>query len=346
VTTEEEVEVTAAISDLESRLQSLRRAALLTELNDDLEDLDTALSELPLAIEQLRSRGYVFKGYLENKARVLQEQWDDIRQRVVSEIDRRSRDLSRELERVEREVSRLHSGSSMAAVNSAQRAVAALADRIEAAEDAIEGMFDKLERNVSQTEDQIAHVNWMLDQIDAASFRLYPNEAPIEAVEAQWLTDGKEGPKGILYLTDHRLLFEQKEEIAKKKILFITTEKELVQELRLEVPVGQIQEVQESEKGFLFAKKELLDLAFSGDAPYPSARFVLKGDSEAWKVLIGRVLSGEIDKERTTPPEEAPAAPPKEIPTHCPTCGALITQEIVKGMVSITCEYCGTVIRL
>ena len=45
------------------------------------------------------------------------------------------------------------------------------------------------------------------------------------AVRATWQKGGEDNPQGILYLTDQRLLFEQKQEIGAKKVLFITTEK-------------------------------------------------------------------------------------------------------------------------
>jgi len=36
----------------------------------------------------------------------------------------------------------------------------------------------------------------------------------------------------------------------------------------------------------------------------------------------------------------------KEAPTKCPNCGGVIDQAVLRGMDSITCEYCGSVIRL
>ena len=56
----------------------------------------------------------------------------------------------------------------------------------------------------------------------------------VRAVKALWTRDEQEDktdPKGILFLTDQRLLFEQREEIATKKVLFVTTERKKVQEL-------------------------------------------------------------------------------------------------------------------
>jgi hypothetical protein len=73
----------------------------------------------------------------------------------------------------------------------------------------------------------------------------------------------------------------------------------------------------------------------------------LKGETgEAWQGFVGRVKSGEIAKERTVPVDEAAVETAASAPTKCPNCGATITQTILRGQTEITCEFCGSVIRL
>jgi hypothetical protein len=36
----------------------------------------------------------------------------------------------------------------------------------------------------------------------------------------------------------------------------------------------------------------------------------------------------------------------KTAPTQCPNCGGSITKPVLRGMDTITCEFCGNVIRL
>ena len=190
-------------------------------------------------------------------------------------------------------------------------------------------------------------VGWTLDQLDEATFQLHPLEDPIFASQAQYMESKKEGPKGVLYLTDERLIFEQKEEIATKKVLFITTEKEKVQEPIFEVLAGHVDEVKTSQKGFL-GHKEMMELLFAPEADLSSATIRLHGgaDNEEWAALIGRVKSGEIAKERTKPKDEGAEEAVRAAPTKCPTCGATLSVELVRGMREITCQYCGSVIRL
>ena len=63
----------------ESDLRSIQDDVALASVHDAMGELDTQIRDLPGAIQQLRTRGYVFKKYLENKAEVLAGQWADLR---------------------------------------------------------------------------------------------------------------------------------------------------------------------------------------------------------------------------------------------------------------------------
>ncbi len=343
-------EVKSQLESLSWKLERLQEAASLSDVYDDLADIEAMLATLPAEIEALRSRGYVFRNYLERKVEVLSKQWAEMQDRVRREVEQRSTELSRALREAERAVQLAASGDS-ARIARAESAIRTLEGKVSAAQDALEAMFDTLDQNVTQARAQVESIEWALEQADQASFDFYPDENLVAACRAQFLETKKEGPEGILFLTDGRLIFERKEEVATKKVLFITTEKETVQELIFQVPIGHIEEVKASQSGFL-GRKEMLEIRFAPEADISEARLRLLGgaDNEEWAALIGRVRSGDIEKERVRTEEEEPAkaepVAPAEVPTKCPNCGAILTTPIVKGMREITCEYCGTVIRL
>src|SRR5262249_49684246 len=107
----------------------------------------------------------------------------------------------------------------------------------------------------------------------------------------------KEPPEGNLFLTDRRLLFEQKQEIVKKKVLFIATEKELVHQLLLETPLSAVTSITASKKGLL-GHEDHLDLAYGGK----SAHFHINGqDSKTWQALVEKAKSGALQGERAVP---------------------------------------------
>jgi len=338
-------ETRAKLDTLQDQLGDLQGSLLLTGAHNDMGDIETTLSLLPAEIEELRTRGYVFRSFLERKIGVMAEQWEEMHNRISREVSRRQRELESDADVAESALQQAMSGRS-SQVSRAESAVETLERKVSAAQSAVGAMYEALQQNVEQTKSQVEKIRWTLDQVNEASFQLYPAEDPVMACQAQYMETKKEGPKGVLYLTDGRLLFEQKEEKATKKILFITTEKEKIQELVFELPIGQVEEIKSSQKGFL-GHKEILELLFAPEADLSGATLRLRGaDNEEWAGLIGRVKSDEISKERTRPKDEAVVETARTAPTKCPTCGATLSVEIVRGMREITCEYCGSVIRL
>jgi hypothetical protein len=319
----------------------------LGDLRARLGTLDATLRGLPAALLEVRQGGYVYKAYLEKKVEVLQRQWEGLRQRLDAEAAQQGQMLLQRVEAVQRRLLSLGSEFRPADLEVLEREAGFLEGQIDDVASALEGTFRTLQDNVQQTEGQVRSLRWLLEQVAGASFRLRPEENVVEAVSAQYLTrQEKEGPRGVLYLTDQRLLFEQKEDVVTARFLFIPTQKQRVQKLLLEVPVGAVAEVRAGERGALMFKKEILELHLAQAGP-SRALFRLEADSEAWAALIGRVRSGDIAGERVGA-EAVPTVQvaPSQVPSRCPTCGAALTAEVVRGMASITCEYCGTVIRL
>ncbi len=347
----EDEELTEQFAQLDAKFEDIYQTVSLNEISDDLEDTDSTLATLPVGLETLRSRGYVFKSFLEKKITVLQEQWDDMQERVLDEVDERSKDLLQEADEAAALLDQARGRSGSSAKRQLDRCESVLKrveSKVDAAQQSLEGMYDTLEDNVTQTQSQLEAIEWALDQVDEANFRLYPAEALVAACQAQLLERGDDkGPKGIFYLTDERVLFEQKEEIATKKVLFVTTEKKTIQELLFEVAIGNVEELKATDKGTI-RHKELLELNFGGDASLRRAHLRLLGgaDSQDWQGFIGRVVSGDVAQERVEPKDEQVVEAARSAPTECSTCGAQFSQTIVRGMQEITCDYCGAVVRL
>jgi hypothetical protein len=329
-----------------NRFDALQSDLLLSRVSLDLVGLDNAVNALTTNIANIRSRGYVFKNFLERKADTLAAQWRNLRPQVQAGIQQQSQTLRWEADQVQ------------ASLNRGQRATAALSElesKISAIQSNLQGMYSALKGNVEQTQHQIDDIVWTLQQVEQASFGFLPTEGAIEAVSANWSKPGnKDGVGGVLYLSDQRLIFEQKEEIATKKVLFIATAKQKIQALGWEVPVANIASAVGSHRGFM-NKDDFLTVTTTDagglrtpeGASYHAADIHLKGETgEAWQGFIGHVKSGDIVKERTVPVDDKAAATVAGAPTKCGTCGATITQTILRGQTEITCQYCGSVIRL
>ncbi len=337
---------------LESTLDTVRTKTSLGTVFDSLEDIDSQLGALPGRIEQVRSRGYVFKSFLEAQLAAIKNEWPTTRFRVQAAAEEQRPRLTSRMEDLQfrfveaRSLIETDLSRGEAALAAVEAAATALGKSADDAISSFSGMYDSLQSRLNKIGGELQKVERILGQVDQASFKLYPDEYVIDAIEAQWLTDQKGGPRGVLFCTDNRLLFEQREEIATKRVLFVVTEKQKVQQLLLEAPIGAVQQIKESESGALLFRKDHLELTFGPGSSVRMAHFILKGDSKEWQQLINRINAGEMEKERVGKKAAAAEEKPKTLPTQCPTCGARITQTIVRGMKSIKCQYCGSVIPL
>jgi hypothetical protein len=343
------------ISALFEKIGQLQEAAMLPAVTGDLDEINTLVSTLPHELQAVRQRGYAHEAQLEEQIDGLAQRWDPIHESVADALYVQQGDLVEACNRLLDTVDRLYEPSATrATVDSCWAGVRSLQSRIEAAHNSLTAMYDSFGDELERIESQIERIEWMLDEVEAAKFQLYQGEAPVWAAKAQWIQQGDdEGPTGLLYLTDQRILFEQKEEVATKKVLFVKLEKETVHQLLFEAPVSAIEAIKtgEQRKGFLaLGKVEVIDLTFDHTAQISGAVLHLqKDDAQTWESLIGRVKSGEIDRART---EDAAAEAVMldearaEIPTNCPNCNAPLDQALVRGMTSISCQYCGTVVQI
>lgn len=342
------------IDALDSELQSLQSEASLSDHKQSIADLDAQIGDLPGQIEDLRRRGYRYKAFLEGKATALQAKWRTARAVANREIQQADGELQRMVDEAVEEITALRrKPASSGMIAAAKSKVDHLRARVDAAEDAIYGAYSAVQSALSQTQSQIREVQWMLDHLDQASFPLLAEENPIQAVRAKWWRDGKnKGPSGVLYLTNQRLIFEQREEVATKKVLFVTTEKETLQEMLLEVPIGQLEAVQSTSRG-LMGHEDHLDFTFATGAPYADAHFHIDGqDSDFWAGLVNRVRNSDIVRERFYAEGETPEDIERALeeslsnaPEKCTSCGAPFDAPIAKGQRQIQCEYCSTTMR-
>jgi len=346
-------EIARKIRSLQSQLPDLQEDVRLTSLRDSLEDLETTVNNLDQEIADLRARGYVFDKGLESQAEDLTQQWRTLRPGVTRQIELQAQTLQTSLRPIENQITQLgarakHPTAASPLVNRADAAITTLEGKISAAESSIRGMFDQFSSQVNKIEAGMAKVDWMLTEISEATFQLLSTEAGVSAVKAVWAKSGKErkdDPEGVLYLTDQRLIFEQKEKIATKKVLFITTEKKLVQQQLWESPVALVEGVKTEKQGFL-NKEDHLDISLASGAPFPSVHVHIWGDNETWSALIKRARAKDFDQDRAIPIAAAAVEKVKSAPESCPACGATVDQVVLRGMDSLTCNYCGHVMRL
>jgi hypothetical protein len=342
-----------SISALQSKVDSLQESVQLARTRDAVESVQANVKGMAQRIAGLRTRGYVFEKDLEAQAQALVGTWGGLYPNLQAQVNLRSSTLVNSLRPIEMQLPQLAlmAGNPMAArglLASLQSAVEQLESKVTAAENILDGMYDQFNKQFTCATRHLDDIDYMLTQLGEASFRLLSTEAGIAAVKAVWCKTGKEqkdDPQGVLHLTDQRLIFEQKEEIASRKVLFVVTEKKKVQALQLEAPLASVEKVDTNKQGML-KNEDHIEIRFTSSAPVQMAHFHIWQENTTWQGFINRARSKDFDNGRVTAIDQAAVDKVKSAPAQCPSCGGNITTVVLRGMDTVTCEYCGLVIRL
>lgn len=356
MTTPEPIEqLNSLYNSLRDELQSLQSKVRLTDAREAISEFETKIKGLPQTIHNLRTRHYTFETTLENQATELGQRWNSLRPSVEAFINDQTLWLEGALRPLDSRLTyisgQLNNPDSMLGLaQELERDVNNLSSKIDEAEASAARMYEELSEQFNPLSKHLDDLDYTLDQVEQACFKLLSSEAILMAIKATWTRDGKEDkddPQGVLYLSDRRLIFEQKQEVATKKVLFITTERKLVQQVLLDIQIGWVNEVTGSKKG-LFKNEDFLDLALTSGAPVATAQFHIFGqDFQNWIDLIHRAIAHEFDQDRVGSAAQPAAEKPKVVvPATCPGCGSNLPQTIQRGQEAVVCEYCGYTVHL
>ncbi len=339
-------ELSSKISGLKRDYNSLVGRVKLSSIARETANLGTGAAALPDAIQTLRDRGYAFRSYLERKAQVLAEQWEEVDGEIKRWIEEESDPLQEQLDRAQGFVERIDAQTGASAVllslsGQLESVVGDLENRVQAAENHVRGMYDALRREINQTNRQVKEITEYLDLKDEASFDFTAGESVFLVAEAEW-DDGRDKPEGLFFLTDRRLVFEQKEKVGGR----FGFGGDQVHKMLWETPVNAVENVEPENKGLL-GGKDMLHLSLGAGAPYAKITVEVKGDADNkfWAKQIERMAKGEFEDERAIEPDADLIKKLRNAPTECHVCGGMFPQ-ITGGETQVECKYCGAVVRL
>jgi len=338
------------ISGLQSQLNSMRSSVLMASLKDEIDDVNTTLNNLPTLIGKIRTAGHVFDADLEKKSDEMRAGWPQVRDNALSQISSNQYSLQNALQNAESELQNLINYQSnpdyaLTIVSRSEGAIQTLQSQISAVNSAVRGSYDSFINEAKKIEQRVNKIQEMMNLVTAATFQLMPAEGVISVVPGKLDKEGKDDPKGYVFLTDQRILFEQNEEVATKKVLFVATEKQKVQKLLVDMPLTQLEKVTASKKGML-GNEDHLDLMFESGAAVRMAHFHINGqDCNAWQTMINRAKTKDYDKERAVKVDTGVTEKMSAAPTKCSSCGANFTKPVMRGQTEVKCEYCGAVTR-
>jgi hypothetical protein len=236
---------------------------------------------LPESVRRLRARGYKFQSSLDQTADELKEQWGVLRPSLRKMLQDRAMELRPALGCIQfamRQLTRFASDPINAEplLAHARATVGDLERRSRLAMHQVNDPFAAYRTKVGIFVAGLEQLEWTLTQGDEAKFQLRSGEDVVIGAKATWLRSNEDHPDGVLYLTNQRIIFEQKQNVATKKFFFITTESKLVHQTLLEVSMKAIEEITATKEGF-FSNKNHLEVTFASGISVPAAYFWLHG---------------------------------------------------------------------
>lgn len=306
----------------------------------------TALEALPEQVTRARARGYAWGGNLEGEVARLRSAAGGAVETARQQSQRGAQALRGRVDALQREARRLHGGP----VLKNERAIEVLANEARALDAALDAAKRAARESVGTflagadaAAEQVRSIHGVLDQFEAASFALQPEENPLWAVKATW-EDAPGGEKpGMLFLTAHRLRFEAQEEVVlERSMLFFASRTEVRRQLALDVLIGQVVASEDTERGVLL-KDQLLVVTVRAATGAQRLTFELdEGNAKQVDGLIEQVRSGDLERARYRGPmpEGSKVGVPVRWVERCDNCGAGM-QPPVRGQTFTTCEYCG-----
>lgn len=342
-------DLTPRVRQIQQQFTTLEGQAQLSDLYTAIGNIDKQLLDFPNTLEALRQGGYAHSGALEGQLEQLDSRWDEVRPRVEATLRDHVQRIDREMAQVQPQIIGMQATES--AIRLGETLLNGLSRRIEAANTAVRGLYSPISTELDKIGWQLQRLSKMMALIAASPhIHLQKGEGPLAAVEAVWQRDGEKGPKGVLVLTDQRLLFEERDEVVtKRRFGIFKAESQKIQELHLETAVGEIHFTEaKKEGGFLgMGKDDILEMTFAATAPISRARFHLQGQKSAdWAALIKKIQNGEVDADRAgryVAEAQTLAETAASFPTNCPNCFAAI-EPPGRGILSFACEFCGTII--
>jgi len=328
----------ADIMELQNQVHDLQDETMLTGQRQELAALENDLGAIERKLGELRAGGYVIEKNLEADLAVLRAQWGRVESNSMRTLEFQASQLGAQMEAIGKDLANLTGqASDLAAARplymQIKSSLASIEAQADAAADTVLAQYDEYADEVQGFLAHLEWVEWMLQAVSTASFRLLATESGIAAAEAVFLNpDQREN--GILILTDQRLLWEDRVG---------------AYELKVDVPLQAVLEIQKEIQSAEAsgADQDILAFQLGPQGPLPLARFQLAlpvGDD--WLQMVGRARSGGYTQDRAVPLSEEELERVRNAPQQCANCGAVFTAPILRGQTEIQCVYCGLVTRL
>lgn len=282
-----------SVAILESKLRRLDKEIDEFEREYSPDGIINRLTKYAFEVHEFRKQGYSFFG----------EEIEGAMDKIIVMVQQRRTGLNESMDRnIRRLMNELRQASFYTNMGEASESM--LEHAVEEVGDAERKLRDArrtyIER-LAPLEDVEKRVKKLLRRIpyyfqmkEEASFEFGDDEHVVMADKAEWVVTGKgkDDPDGILFLTNQRIIFEQKEKVGKKFGLFGGKMEHGVQ---WEYPIDQITRASFEDQGML-GRKDMLMLHMNPDAEHSEITLESKGDDDnsEWHAAIEKAINGKL----------------------------------------------------
>lgn len=304
-------------------------------LPEKINTLDSNIKQISTRVQNLRDNKYYSQSNLEKRYTELENTWNNISPSIQSYSLEQSNQLLQKQTSLETKINQASSITELiqytSILSDLNRDLLGIENNLSNQIENFQSQYHMIDSNLRTAEDTVANL------VDS-SIGWKNNEHPLLAVNVHDLTHNK---KGVLTLTNLRILFEEIKEEVIRKTLFIATEKKTVHELMLDEPIGSIDQIEKGTVGLF--KGAGLFIKFKPQAKLAELKIDTdRNEDDLILHYYNHIILGEADKELEPVQEKID----KNIPIVCPTCSAPYREEILRGQTSVKCIYCGTVIQV
>lgn len=278
---------------LRGKLRRLEKEIEEFERDYSPEGIMDRMRQLKQKMGQFRSQGYTF----------LEDDIEGAADRIISMVqDRRDFLNSMMNSSIRRLLGELQQASFYTNLDNASESVLERADKEtddaerklkDARKNYIDGL-DPLQETEKRINKMLKRIPYYFQMRDEASFDFNSGEQVVMADKAEWVVtgNGKEDPDGILFLTNQRIVFEQKETTGKKFGLFGGKKQHGIQ---WEYATDQIANASFEDQGML-GRKDMLMLQMQSGAEHPEITLESKGDDDnsEWFAVIDKAIKGTL----------------------------------------------------
>jgi hypothetical protein len=293
-------------TQLQAEHQRLSSAVTLQSARDTLQSAARQRDALDQAAQKLANAHYPHSAAVNAQVNALTAAFGPLSESAAHIIETAAPRLQAELAQSVRAIE-LALGGNDALLQPCLDALSALDERVKLAHSQVEAALSPFNSPRYDLEDLLRKLTWSMAQWAEFSGDRAGSGSLYIACEAEWVQTGRGGddPDGVLYLTDARLVFEQKEK--KNKTLGMFGGK-LVQEVEFSIPLTDITGVRTKNEGLLGGKDILFIELASGD-PARELKIEVKGgaNNKTWAAHLERAKAGQFVA-------DAPALPVPPVP--------------------------------